>query len=112
MNESDPVRIVARLLRPVSVAIADGAEYLLPQTAVNANTGIVIVSVGGSNTEQGIFAVSSTGAVAVSGIGSAWTVGTTSDPGAGNWRIWGTAGGITIKNSSGTSRQVTVLMIG
>lgn len=58
-----------------------------------------------------VYAASSTGVTALAA-GADWNVGTTSDPGSGNWRIWGSVSGAVIKNNSGTSRQVTVLMIG
>lgn len=102
------------IFRPYSTnSLADGASMVLPQTASSGNSGIVMVTVATGNiTDQAIFLVSNAGANLVSSFSTRWTVGATSDPGAGNWRIWATAGGITIKNASGTASALTVWMFG
>lgn len=100
-------------LRPVCFDLADGAQYQLPQNAVNVQSCMLLVSVGSSRNDQGIFACDS-GAVIALAAGTGFSVGGTTEPASGNYRIWsgGTGGGPIISNRVGSTRTFTVWMLG
>lgn len=100
-------------LRPVCFELADGAQYQLPQNAVNVQSCMLLVSVGSSRNDQGIFACDS-GAVVALAAGSGFSVGASSEPASGNYRIWsgGAGGGPIISNHIGSTRTFTVWMLG
>ena len=104
-------QMVSGMLRPVAFTLTDGASFLLPQTAVNGQTNMILVTVNSLRNAQAIFSSDITQVVALAA-GSDWVVGTTTEPATGTYRIWSGASGQTISNRSGSTRTFTVLMFG
>lgn len=99
------------VFRPVSFSLADGETFKFPQSFVNVNSGMIIVSVGASRVDQGLFACDSTQVTTLAG-GTGITVGTTTEPATGSYRMWSDATGPYISNRSGAARTFTCFMIG
>jgi hypothetical protein len=102
------------LFTPLSYMLLTGTQVQLPNLAFTVSTCLLIFSAGSAKTNQGIFSIDSSGVLALTPEATDITVGTTSDPGSGNWRIWsgGANAGPFIRNESGTTRTITVMMIG
>lgn len=100
------------LLKPVSFELANDETYKFPDAFRNANSGVLIVSIGSNRNGQGFYACDSSRVIELSNSAPDITVGLDAEPASGNFRLWSSVDGPYMSNRSGTTRTITCLMFG
>lgn len=104
----------AGLTRPVAFTLESGASYTIPFSAMsNTISNVLILAVSRATAGgQAMFFCGSAEITIASAGSTDWVSGGASEPASGTYRIWASAGGITVKNMQGTTRTFSGLLIG
>ena len=97
--------------RLIGYSLATATSYTLPTWGESGSCLITIKISGNDRNAYAILSMDSGGIVTISA-GTSFNIGTTADPGTGTYRVWRSGGQLVLSNNSGSTKYMTIEMVG